>query len=159
MSNIVISKHKLSKLCAAAENIQALLNDGIVGNAFGKVDGNSEHDVDLSVAAFDALQESAKGVTDEIRNFSPFLRYRNEFFGDHETAGRLRALVLNLYGCQPAESQSVSLSELFINADEHHARIALECIAYYAQHRERDTFFCTLASEILELPAVREVTA
>ena len=154
MSNIVISKHKLSKLCAAAANIQALLNDGTVGNAFGKVDGSSERDVDLSVAAFDALQEAVSAINDEIRITSPFLRYRTEILGNYETAGRLRAMVMNLWGGRPA-----NLSLLFHNADERHTRIALECIVHFIQYGENDTFFMSLAAEIDELPAVREVVA
>lgn len=154
MSNIVISKHKLSKLCAAAENIQALLNDGTIGNAFGKVDGHPETEIDKAVAAFDALQEGVTGINGEIRITSPFLRYRPEFFGHYETAGRLRALVMNLWGGRP-----VNLSALFHHADEHHTRIALECIVHFTQYGENDTFFMSLASEIDELPAVREVSA
>ena len=154
MSNIVISKYKLSKLCVAAANIQALLNSGALGNAFGKVDSSSERDTEISVAAFDALQEAVSAINDEIRITSPFLRYRTEFFGHYETAGRLRALVMNLWGGRPA-----NLSALFHHADEHHTRIALECIVHFTQYGENDTFFMSLAAEIDELPAVREVVA
>lgn len=154
MSNIVISKHKLSKLCAAAENIQALLNDGTLGNAFGKIDNNSEEDTMRAVAGFDALQDGVAGINSEIRVTSPFLRYRNEILGDYETAARLRAMVMNLWGGRHA-----NLSLLFHHADEHHTRLALECIVHFTQYGENDTFFMSLASEIDELPAVREVSA
>ena len=65
--------------------------------------------------------------------------------GDYETAGRLRALVLNLYGGAEA-----NLSLLFWHADERHTRIALECIVSYSQYGENDTFFMSLAQEIVE---------
>lgn len=148
---LVLPKENVRRLHSAAESVQAMLDDGSLGAAFG---GGDDRTVDYAVTVFDALKEATGDVSREFRHTSPFLRYRREFFGFYETAGRLRALVMNLWGGRP-----VNLSALFQGADEHHTRIALECIASYTQYGENDTFFMTLADEINELPPVREVSA
>lgn len=143
---LVLPKENVRRLQAAAERVQ-----GTLGAAFGAGDDRT---VDHVATVFDALKEATGDVSRELRHASPFLRYRREFFGYYETAGRLRALVMNLYCGRPA-----NLSALFQGADEHHTRIALECIASYTQYGENDTFFMTLADEINDLPPVREVSA
>ena len=148
---LVLPKENVERLHSAANRLQAMLDDGSLGAAFGEGD---ERTANYAVTVFDALKEASGAVSREFRYTSPFLRYRSEFFGHYETAGRLRALVMNLYCGRPA-----NLSALFQGADEHHTRIALECIASYTQYGENDTFFMTLADEINELPPVREVSA
>lgn len=151
MTYLVIPKHKARKLCQAASNIQSLLDDGTLGAAFTNGDDKA---VDRSVTALDELKDAAVDFAGEFRHTSPFLRYRREILGDYETAVRLRAMVMNLWGGRPA-----NLSLLFHHADEQHTRIALECIASFTQYGENDTFFMTLASEIDELPKLHEVMA
>lgn len=142
MSFIVLPKSKVSDLVTAANHLQKLMNDGIVGNAFC---GEGPEHVHETVTAFDRLNAASTELAAESKIASPFVRYRREILGQYETAGRLRALVLNLYG-----GAEVNLSHLFWHADEQHTRIALECIVSYTQYGENDTFFMTLASEIME---------
>lgn len=147
MSYIVIDKTSLRALVGAANNIQRLMNDGTITAAFDK--GNDEQ-VHTTVSAFDYLDNCAAKVLVQDKIASPFVRYRREILGHNETALRLRSLVMNLCSGQPT-----NLSELFSFADYHHTRIALECIAYYSQWGKTDTFFMTLASEILDdMPAI-----
>lgn len=147
MSHIVIDKTALRALVEAARTIQNLMDDGTITAAFNA--GNEEQ-VHTTVSAFDNLTNCAARVTAQDKIASPFVRYRREILGQYQTAQRLRALVLNLWGGQPA-----NLSQLFMGADEHHTRIALECIAHYSQYGENDTFFMSLSSEILETqPAI-----
>lgn len=147
MSHIVTDKQTLRALVEAANCIQKLMDNGTLGAAF---DTGNEDQVHTTVSAFDNLQMCADRVAKQDKIASPFVRYRREILGNYETAQRLRALVMNLWG-----GQAANLSQLFRGADEHHTRIALECIAHYSQYGENDTFFMTLASEILETqPAI-----
>jgi hypothetical protein len=142
MSLTIIDKTHLRALIEAARNIQNLMNDGTITAAFDT--GNDEH-IHTTVSAFDNLTNCAARVSAQDKTASPFVRYRREILGHYETAGRLRALVLNLWG-----GAECNLSQLFSHADELHTRIALECIASYSQYGENDTFFMTLATEIME---------
>lgn len=147
MSHAIIDKTSLRALVEAARNIQKLMDDGTITAAF---DTGNDDQIHTTVSAFDHLNNCATRVADQDKIASPFLRYRREILGHYETAQRLRALTMNLWGGQPA-----NLSELFMAADPHHTRIALECINHYTQYGENDTFFMSLASEILEtLPAI-----
>lgn len=147
MSYTVIDKSHLRALIEAARNIQNLMNDGTITAAF---DTGNDEQIHTTVSAFDNLTNCAARVSAQDKTASPFIRYRREILGHYETAQRLRAMVLNLWGGQPANQ-----SLLFHGADELHTRIALECIAHYSQYGENDTFFMSLASEILEnQPAV-----
>lgn len=142
MSFTVLPKAKVEALISAAQNLQQLMNDGIIGNAFCGEGPEHVHD---AVTAFDRLNTAATDLASEAKIASPFIRYRREILGEYETAGRLRALVLNLYGGAEA-----NLSLLFWHADERHTRIALECIVSYSQYGENDTFFMSLAQELIE---------
>ena len=133
--------HKVRKLCASAQNVQGLINDGTLADAFNRADGQALNQV---VTAFDVLWLSAGSVINDIKDVSPFLRYRREVLADEAIGTLLRALVLNLWNGQ----QGICLGELFTNADEHHTRIALEMIAGYTRLREKDPQFMALAAEI-----------
>jgi hypothetical protein len=147
MSHIVIDKTSLRALIEAARNIQSLMDDGTITAAF---DTGNDEQIHTTVSAFDNLTHCATRIAAQDKSASPFVRYRREILGHYETAQRLRAMVMNLWG-----GQAANLSMLFHGADELHTRIALECIAHYSQYGENDTFFMTLASEILETqPAV-----
>ncbi|MFZ2972285.1 MAG: hypothetical protein WA049_06570 [Ferribacterium limneticum] len=149
MSHIVTDKQTLRALVEAARCIQKLMDDGTITAAFDASNGTGDQ-VHATVSAFDNLTACAERVSAQDKIASPFVRYRREILGHYETAQRLRAMVMNLWG-----GQAANLSMLFMGADELHTRIALECIAYYSQYGENDTFFMTLASEILETqPAI-----
>lgn len=149
MSHIVTDKQTLRALIEAAHCIQKLMDNGTITAAFDASNGTGEQ-VHTTVSAFDNLAACAARVCAQDKIASPFLLYRREIFGHYETAQRLRALVMNLWGGQPA-----NLSQLFQGADQHHTRIALECINHYSQYGENDTHFMTLASEILDdMPAI-----
>lgn len=143
MCLIVIPRKPVIGLCTAAAAVQTLLDDGTLAAALGKSDPDATQ---RAVAAFDIMSDNVGRVLGEYKEVSPFLRYRQEFFSQYDTARRLRALVLNLWGGRP-----VNLSELFQHADERHTRIALDCIASYTRFGENDTFFMTLAAEIVEM--------
>lgn len=151
MCFIALPKPPVQQLIVAAQHIQTLLENGTLAAAFG--DGNADQTA-TAIAGFDRLQEASKRLADEHKAVSPYLRYRREILGPGETAGRLRALILNLWGGRPA-----NLSLLFHNADEHHTRIALECIASFTTHGENDSQFMTLASEIAEMTNRNEEVA
>ena len=149
MSHIVTDKQTLRALVEAAHCIQKLMDDGTIAAAFDASNGTGEQ-VHATVSAFDNLTACATRVAAQDKIASPFLRYRREILGHYETAQRLRALVMNLWG-----GQAVNLGLLLAGADELHIRIAIECIAHYSQYRENDTFFMSLASEILDdMPAI-----
>lgn len=142
MSHIVIDKGNLRALIEAARTLQNLMNDGTISAAF---DTGNDEQIHTTVSAFDNLTSCAARVSAQDKAASPFVRYRREIMGEYETAGRLRHLVLNLWG-----GAECNLSKLFWGADEHHTRIALECITCYSQYGENDTFFMSLATEIAE---------
>ena len=135
---------KVQKLCASAQNVQGLINDGTLEDAIARSNSNAKH---LVVTAFDALSLSAGMVINDIKDVSPFLRYRREVLADDSIGTLLRALVLNLWNGQ----QGISLGELFSNADDYHTRIALEMITGYTRLGENDPQFMALAAEIRDL--------
>lgn len=148
MCFIVLPKRSVQRLVIAAFHVQNLVNTG-------KVNANGDPDeINTVVAAFDRLNESATEVASEEKVVTPFLRYRQEILGHYETAIRLRALVLNLWGGRPA-----NLGQLLMGADERHTRIALEMITSYTQYGENDSHFMGLASEIIDMEESREVAA
>lgn len=146
MCFIVLPQRPVRRLFGAAQNVQSLLDDGTLNNAFNKTD---HHANTLAVIAFDVLAEGAERLMQmsEMQELSPFLRYRRETLANNDTAVQLRALVLNLWGGLPG----LDLSDIFKNADEHHTRIALEMIASYTRHGERDPQFMALTSEIRDM--------
>lgn len=143
MSNIITTRQHLQQLILAANAIQARLDDGTIGRAFG--DGG-EDDAHSAVCAFDNLKSAATLVAGEDKIASPFLRYRREILADTPAGKRLRMLTLNLY----AEASPVSLRRVFTYCDEHHIRIALDCIVHFTNHGDRDSHFMGLAMEIAQ---------
>ena len=139
---VVLPKAKVKGLLAAAESLQAGLDDGTLGAAFN---GGGEAVVDRAVAALDGLKDAAGELGKEFRLTSPFIRHRQEILRPGDSARNLRALVMNLYNGRP-----VNLSALFLNAESAHVRIALECIVSYTEYGENDTFFMSLASEVCD---------
>ena len=137
---------KVKKLCAAAQNIQALIDDGTMADAFTRGDRDATHQV---VTAFDVLSLNVGLVANDIKDVSPFLRYRREALADGDTARHLRDLVLNLWGGR----QGLNLSAIFMGADDYHTRIALEMIAGYTRLGENDQQFMALAAEIRDMEA------
>ena len=135
---------KVQRLCVSAQAVQALIDDGTLASALNRDDGDANHRV---VTAFDVLSLSAGMVINDIKDVSPFLRYRREALADDAIGALLRALVLNLWNGRPG----LSLGDLFSNADEHHTRIALEMIAGYSRLGEKDSQFIALAAEIRDL--------
>ena len=135
---------KVHKLCASAQNIQGLINDGTLADAFTRADGHALNQV---VTAFDVLSLSAGMVINDIKDVSPFLRYRRDVLADGNTARHLRALVLNLWSGRTV----VNLYTLFNNADEYQTRIALEMVAGYTRLGENDPQFMALAAEIRDM--------
>lgn len=148
MSHITLNKHPLHALLAAAKNIQAQMDNGNIAAAFN--DGTPDQ-VNDTISAFDNLAACAKRVELADKLTSPFLRYRREILGHYTTASHLRALVLNLWGGFPA-----NLSALFMNADEHHTRIALELITSYTNYGENDSQFMSLGMELAEAKAAEQ---
>ena len=141
----------IMKLCMAAQQVQRLIDDGILPEAFNKNRHGEAHEC---VAAFNLLAESVATVADENKEVSPFLRYRQEILGHYGTAAALRSLTMNLWGGAPCR-----LGALFMNADPHHARIALECIAAYTQRGENDPHFMRLAEDIRAMEQPHEEAA
>ena len=137
------------KLCQAAHKVQQLIDDGTLAEAFGRNKNGEAHE---SITAFNLLAESAATVTDEHKAISPFLRYRSEIMAPGPMAESVRSLVMNLWG-----GRRCNLSALFMNADPHFTRIALECIASYTHHGENDLHFMAVADLINDLE--REVAA
>lgn len=143
ISNSIVTSHKLQRLLGAAANIQTLMSNGTLTAAWGEGDADQGH---AAVTAFDTLTEAAAQVQAEQKAASPFLRYRREIMADTPAGARLRLLVLNLY----SEAQAVSLRRIFEYCDEHNTRVALECIAHFAIHGDRDSQFMGMAMEIAE---------
>jgi len=143
MSNTIVTRHKLQRLLGAAANIQSLMHDGTLTAAWGEGDADQVH---TAVTAFDTLTDAAAQVQAEQKAASPFLRYRREIMADSPAGARLRLLVLNLY----SEAEPVSLRRIFQYCDEHNKRVAIECIAHFAIHGDRDSQFMGLAMEIAE---------
>lgn len=145
MCYLVIPRNRFRRLIGAAQNVQALLDDGTLAAAFGdRTEGNSPV---LAATAFDILAEHVAAISEDQKEVSPFLRYRKETMGNTPVAEQLRGLVLNLWGLR-GNRPGFYLSALFAVADEHHKRIALEMIASHANHGEADPQFIALASEV-----------
>ena len=140
MGFTVVETTRLRRLITAAANVQSLADDGTLAEVFRENDATTTH---KAVTAFDVLALQANLVANDLKDVSPFLRYRREILGESETAADLRALALCLYNGRPC-----NLSRLFWNADPHHTRIALECLTSYTSHGERDAHFMSLAAEI-----------
>jgi hypothetical protein len=141
---VVLPKTKVKGLLAAAERVQLVHDDGVLGEAFN---GDDLESVDRAVAALDGLKDAAGELGKEFRFTSPFIRHRQEILRPGDSARNLRALVMNLYnGRRP-----LNLSSLFMNAEAAHTRIALECIVSYTEYGENDTFFMSLASEVCDI--------
>lgn len=144
MCLIVIPSNTLTKLVAAAQAVQSLVDDETLSRAY--VDQEADAQV-ASVAALDKLAECAASALAEHKDVSPFIRYRKEALDEFNlTAKSLRRLVLNLWNGM----EGLNLSALFWNADPLHARIALDMIASYSQRGEKDAAFMDLAREIRE---------
>lgn len=118
------------KLCMAANQVQQLIDNGTLAEAFGRNKNGEAHDC---IAAFNVLAETSATVADERKDISPFLRYRREILADTAAGFHLRELVMNLAG-----GHSVDLFALFTVADAPHIRIALELIAHTANHPNLD---------------------
>lgn len=140
MCFITLPKPPVDRLLAAAQTMQTLMDNGTFTAALG--DGNPDQ-VNLAISAFDRLAESVTALQGEIKEVSPFLRYRREILQDGPLSSIAR-LVLCLWN-----GRSCDLSRLWINADEQRTRIALECITSYTKHGERDQHFMQLALEIV----------
>lgn len=152
MCFLVIPRTRLRRLIGAAQNVQSLLNDGTLAAAFGdRPEGNSPV---LAATAFDVLAEQVAAIGEDQKEVSPFLRYRKEIMGNNPTAERLRDLLLNLYGDWLGLGKNLNLNTLFIDADEHHKRIALELIASYAHHGKNDPQFIALAGEVCDFERI-----
>lgn len=143
MCFIVVPQNQLRKLVAAAQNVQALIDDGTLPAAFTNP---SDHATTLAVTAFDVLAANAAQVGIQLGGVSPFLRFRREILAEGPMAAGLRRLALNLFN----DRQGVRLSTFFINADEYHTRIALDLIAGYTKQGENDPHFMTLCREITD---------
>jgi hypothetical protein len=142
MCLIVIPSNTLTKLVAAAQAVQSLVDDETLSKAYVHSDEEAQAQ---SVAALDKLAECAAGALAEHKDVSPFIRYRKEVLDEFNlTAKSLRRLVLNLWNGM----EGLNLSALFWNADPLHARIALDMIASYSQRGEKDAAFMALAREI-----------
>lgn len=142
MCLIVIPSNTLTKLVAAAQAVQSLVDDETLSKAYVLSDEEAQIQ---SIAAFDKLTECAAGALAEHKDVSPFIRYRKEALDEFNlTAKSLRRLVLNLWNGM----EGLNLSALFWNADPLHARIALDMIASYSQRGEKDAAFMDMAREI-----------
>lgn len=142
MCLIVISSNTLTKLVAAAQAVQSLVDDETLSRAYVGMDTEAQ---DKAVVGFDKLTECAAVALAEHKTVSPFIRYKKETLDETNlTAKDLRRLVLNLWNGM----EGLNLSALFWNADPHHARIALDMIASYSQRGEKDAAFMALSSEI-----------
>lgn len=141
MNYAIADKNALRALIEAARNIQNLMDDGTIPAAFYL---GSDEQIHTAVSAFDHLTQCAARVSAQDKPVSPFARYRREILGEYETAGRLRDLVLALY-----TDTHVDLSTLLSEADDHHVRIALECMASFSKEKiDGDSFFLRLADEV-----------
>lgn len=141
MCYIVLPQRKVRKLCVAAQNIQTLLNDGTLGDAFNKTADNA---VTQAVTGFDVLAENVAAVVAEQKQVSPFLRYRTEIMANTPVGAYLQRMTLSLYNGHP-----VTLRPMIERFGEHETRIFLECIASYTHYRDNDSHFMALAGEIV----------
>lgn len=142
MCLIVIPSNTLTKLVAAAQAVQSLVDDETLSKAYVHSDEEAQAQ---AVAALDKLAECAAGALAEHKDVSPFIRFKKEALDETNlTAKGLRRLVLNLWNGM----EGLNLSAYFWNADPAYTRIALEMIASYSQRGEKDAAFMDLAREI-----------
>lgn len=142
MCLIVIPSNTLTRLAAAAQAVQSLVDDETLSRAYVHSDDEAQAQ---AVAAFDKLAECAAFALAEHKTVSPFIRYKKEALDETNlTAKNLRRLVLNLFDGKT----SIDLCEYFLNADPLHARIALEMIVSYSQAHNGAAFMDPLAREI-----------
>lgn len=130
--NVIVSDVHLLDLIKSAHRVYQFRNEPRFFAALGD--------------ALDKFQRLGCELQLEARP-NPFAAYRSEIRGGYSTGMRLAALVKHLYngGMHP-----VRLDNLLSNADEHHARIALELIAHYAKYGENCPEFMRLARELVE---------
>ena len=97
-----------------------------------------------------AYVENATYDLAQAKQQNPFVAYRTEITGGYSTGQRLAALTLHLYN---GAAHGVRLDNLLSNADARHTRIALEMLAWYAQHGENCIDFMDLARDLREREA------
>lgn len=89
---------------------------------------------------------------------SPFAVHRSKIVGDHGTALRLQALVLNLYNSHDWRQKApVALDNLLANADAEHFEAAVDLLRGYFARRENDREFLALGRQLAQarLPRAR----
>lgn len=151
MCLIVIPSNTLTKLVAAAQVVQSLVDDETLSNAYLHSDEEAQAQ---AVAAFDKLAEGAAGALAEHKPVSPFIRYRKEVLDEYNlTAKSLRRLVLNMCDGKPG----IDLCEYFLNADPLYNRIALEMIANYSQRVDKGNEFMPLLSDQIKAKFWHEI--
>lgn len=130
MCLIVIPSNTLTKLVAAAQAVQSLVDDETLSKAYVHSDEDAQAQ---SVAALDKLAECTAGALAEHKDVSPFIRYRKEAMDETNlSAMSLRHMVRNLFG---GGKTGVDLFEYFMNANPLYRRIALEMITSASQRR------------------------
>lgn len=77
---------------------------------------------------------------------SPFQKYEHLVLGHYSTAAWLRMLVLAMWS---GSAYKVGLSQL-AEVDEAHFDVAMQMMAHYRKHGERDPAFMSLADKIRE---------
>lgn len=141
MCLIVIPSNTLTKLVAAAQAVQSLVDDETLSKAYVHSDEEAQAQ---SIAAFDKMTECVAGALAEHKVVSPFIRYRKEVLDEcNLTAKSLRRLVLNMCDGKPG----IDLCEYFLNADPLYNRIALEMIANYSQRVDKGNEFMPLLAD------------
>ncbi len=141
MCLIVIPSNTLTRLAAAAQAVQSLVDDETLSKAYVHSDDEAQAQ---AVAAFDKLAECAAFALAEHKTVSPFIRYKKEALDESNlTARSLRRLVLNLYDGKTG----IDLSEFFLNADPLYNRIGLEMIANYSQRGYKDAAYIGLLAD------------
>ena len=141
MCLIVIPSNTLTKLVAASQAVQSLVDDETLSRAYV---GSDEEAQAQAVAAFDKLAECAAFALAEHKTVSPFIRYRKEVLDETNlTAKSLRRLVLNLNDGKTG----IDLCEYFQNADPLYNRIGLEMIANYSQRGYKDAAYIGLLAD------------
>lgn len=137
----VITKKSLVRLVAASRHLIELLNNGTLAQACGPEEADQ---MTRSVAAFDLLEGATDGVSGEMKEASPFLRFRREILSEAPVQGGLQDLVLALNGTPFHE---VNYGHL-LTSDAYRARIALDCVAAYSCSGGNDPHFRALVTDI-----------
>lgn len=137
----VIPKKSLVRLVAASRHLLELLNNGTLAQACGPEEADQ---ITRSVAAFDLLEEATEGVSGEMKEASPFIRFRREILSEAPVQGGLQDLILALNGTPLHE---VNYGHL-LTSDAYRARIALDCIAAYSCSGGNDPHFRALIPDI-----------